>query len=98
MLVVLIFCFCIIMNIIFGNCHNMKKDIINLRERLESLDEIKNPDYPDEVTDYFKFYSLNVDTDNIEHIFGTFESGSLVLVGHIYKPAEYKATVFLLHG
>ncbi|MBC8481614.1 MAG: alpha/beta hydrolase [Planctomycetes bacterium] len=75
----------------------MDEAIIKVKEALKPLGDFSG-DYPDEVTDYFKFYGLDADTNNVEHIFGTFKSGEFTLIGHIYKPAEYKATVFLLHG
>ncbi|MHC4359963.1 MAG: alpha/beta hydrolase [Planctomycetota bacterium] len=75
----------------------MAKVIVKVREAIKPLDDF-NGEYPDSVIDYFKFYGLDFDSNGLEHVFGTFESGELTLVGHIYKPAEYKATVIAVHG
>lgn len=68
-----------------------------VREAIQPLGEFSG-EYPDSVVEYFKFYGLDFEGNDVEHIFGTFESGELTLVGHIYKPAEYKATVVAAHG
>jgi lysophospholipase len=44
---------------------------------------------------YFKHYGLDLP---VEHLFGTFQSNGFALAGHIFKPINYKATVFILHG
>lgn len=75
----------------------MDKAIVKVREVIRPLDDFGG-EYPDSIVGYFKFYSLDFGADDVEHIFGTFESGGFTLAGHIYKPAEYKATVFVLHG
>ncbi len=75
----------------------MDKTMVKVREAIKPLDDFSG-EYPNSVIDYFKFYGLDFYANDVEHIFGTFESGELTLVGHIYKPAEYKATVFVLHG
>ncbi len=77
---------------------NMENNINQIKENLSPLINANSQDYPAAVVDYFKFYSLDIDSNDVEHIFGTFESAGLTLVGHIYKPAKYKATVFVLHG
>ncbi len=45
---------------------------------------------------YFNAYDLLC--DNCEHLFGTFTSGDHTLAGHIFIPAEPRATVLLMHG
>jgi alpha-beta hydrolase superfamily lysophospholipase len=47
---------------------------------------------------YFKHYGLDLIDQNTEHLFGTFQSNGFALAGHIFKPINYKATVFILHG
>ena len=80
-----------------GESCAMDKAIVKVREEMKPLDDFSG-EYPDSVIDYFKFYGLDLGSDDVEHIFGTFESGELTLVGHIYKPKKYKATVFAVHG
>ena len=75
----------------------MKNDIANVGEHLGPLGEFDGG-YPDAVIRYFKYYGLDFGIDDIEHIFGTIESDGIRLACHIYKPAEYKATVVLMHG
>ncbi len=74
--------------------------IINIREAMQPLSVSDNGQHPDLVVDYFKCYGLDIENDfpDVEHVFGTFESDGYTLAGHIYKPAEYKGTVFVLHG
>jgi len=79
-----------------GYC-TMAKAIVKVKEVIKPLNDFSG-EYPDSVIDYFKFYDLDFDSNEVEHVFGTFESGEHTLVGHIYKPAKYKATVFVLHG
>ena len=80
-----------------GGYRAMDKAIVKIKEAIKPLDDFSG-EYPDSVIDYFKFYGLDFDSNDVDHFFGTFESGGLTLVGHIYKPQKYKATVFLLHG
>lgn len=56
----------------------------------------KNSSHFDSVEKFLKFYGLEF--ESVEHEFIPFESGGFELAGHIFKPAEYKATVFILHG
>jgi len=55
-------------------------------------------EYPACINDYFAFYGLDIGEGDGEHIFGWFESGGERLAGHIFRPVEYKATVFAVHG
>ena len=75
----------------------MDKTIVKVREVIKPLDDFSG-EYPDSVIDYFKFYGLDFDSNDVEHIFGTFESDGQILAGHIFEPKQYKATVFVLHG
>lgn len=87
-----------------AGCEHKKEEYIAMTKIIDQVKEAIKPfddfsgEYPDSVIDYFKFYGLDVDSNNVEHIFGTFESKGFTLVGHIYKPNKYKATIFLLHG
>ncbi len=47
---------------------------------------------------YFAHYNLDMEGLTLEHRFGSFESGGFTLAAHLYKPAQYTATVVLLHG
>ncbi|MCK4753220.1 MAG: alpha/beta hydrolase [Planctomycetes bacterium] len=51
----------------------------------------------DSLDSYLEFYGLRFD-EKVEHDFITFESGGYHLAGHIFKPDEHKAVVFVLHG
>lgn len=54
--------------------------------------------YSPAVRAYFDHYGLNGEPFGTEHLFGTFPSGGFTLVGHLFRPAEYTATVILVHG
>ncbi|MCK5472692.1 MAG: alpha/beta hydrolase [Planctomycetes bacterium] len=98
LVVVLVVCYAVI------SCQQKRNErftmadrIIKVKEAIKPLDD-SSSEHPDAITDYFKFYGLDSDSNNVEHIFGTFKSGEFTLVGHIYKPQKYRATVFVLHG
>lgn len=98
LVVVLIVCYAVI------SCQQKRNErftmadrIIKVKEAIKPLDDFGG-EYPDAISSYFQFYGLDFDSNNVEHIFGTFKSGEFTLVGHIYKPKKYKATVFVLHG
>ncbi len=55
-----------------------------------------NSDYFDCAEDYLKFYGL--DAVSVEYELVPFKSGGFELTGFVFKPADYKATVVLLHG
>jgi len=76
----------------------MENTILEIREQIKPLDFNHGQKHPELVTDYFKYYSLDLAEENIDHIFGTFESGPYTLTAHIFKPRQYKATVIVLHG
>lgn len=48
------------------------------------------------VEEYLGFYGLGF--ENAEHRFVEFKSGSFDLVGQVWIPKEYKATVIIVHG
>jgi lysophospholipase len=75
----------------------MNKTIVKAKDVLEPIGGFDGG-YPDVVIRYFKYYGLDFDADDVEHIFGTIESDGTKLACHIYKPVEYKATVVLMHG
>jgi len=80
------------------NSCDMEEVIEKVKGRMKPLDECDGTQYSDSVQRYFQYYGLDVGDDRAEHLFGTFKSDGRELAGHIYKPAEYKATVILLHG
>lgn len=99
LVVVLIMCYAVVsLTLNTNGCDNMNNNIINIKEDIRPLNLSENSGYPDSLTDYFKFYNLDLADDSTEHFFGTFQSQSQTLAAHIYKPAEYKATVFVMHG
>jgi lysophospholipase len=67
------------------------------RLEIESLDQADPSEYSSDIRKYFSHYNLDA-ADDVEHLFGTFESGGFTLATHLYKPANYAATVILLHG
>ena len=84
-------------------CRQNIKDqdqITRIREAMQPLSTCDNGRYPEPIVDYFKCYGLDIENrlPDVEHFFGTFESNGYTLAGHIYKPAEHKGTVILLHG
>jgi len=76
----------------------MEEVIEKVKSQMKPLDECNSTQYSDSVQRYFQYYWLDVGDGRAEHLFGTFKSDGQKLAGHIYKPAEYKATVILLHG
>ena len=91
-------CCCIVCSVLKKDGFNMENEIAKIKDGLKPLDGFGGREYPDAVTKYFRYYGLEPANDSIEHIFGTFESDSRILAGHIFKPKEYKAVVFALHG
>jgi alpha-beta hydrolase superfamily lysophospholipase len=81
---------------------NYKCDIIRnpieLRSEIEPLYSDRANIFSGSVLEYFHYYGLNFNSDKVDHIFGSFESNSQKLVGHIFVPEFYKATIFVLHG
>jgi len=77
-----------------------KSFLIEINEKIVWLGDTESGAYPEAVVEYFKYYGLGFENEfeGLEHVFGEFLSDGNVLVGHIYKPMEYKATVILAHG
>ena len=81
-----------------------KKRIIReqttLRDQLtiEPIEQADPVDYSPAVDEYFAHYGLDGDWCRAEHRFGSFDSAGFTLAAHLYKPAQYTATVVLLHG
>ena len=83
----------------------MRKKRINweqttLREQLiiEPIELADLDRYSPAVEEYFAHYGLDGDWCDAEHLFGSFESAGFKLAAHLYKPAQYAATVLLFHG
>ncbi|MHC4904976.1 MAG: alpha/beta hydrolase [Planctomycetota bacterium] len=68
------------------------------RPELEPIAEVDPAAYSAEAIAYFAHYDLDCGGADTEHWFGSFESGGFTLAAHLYEPAEYTATVVLLHG
>jgi alpha-beta hydrolase superfamily lysophospholipase len=57
---------------------------------------LKTNSHFDSIESFLEFYGLKF--VDVTHEFVLFESNSFKLAGYIFKPAEYKATVFVVHG
>jgi alpha-beta hydrolase superfamily lysophospholipase len=73
-------------------------DANDVNVAMEAFELFGGNSHFDSVESYLKFYGLDFAPEKIEHQFITFQSGDFTLAGHIFQPAEYKATVFILHG
>lgn len=73
----------------------MPFDSTAVRTALTPLDlSSTQPDTP-ELRSYYRHYGLDHD---IPHYFGTIESDSFTIVGHVFLPDSAKATVIAAHG
>lgn len=54
--------------------------------------------YFDSIESYLRYYGLDFEGKKIGHQFLRFKSNGYELAGQVFEPADYKATVFLLHG
>ena len=72
----------------------------NLKDRpdIEPLAAVNPAAYSDQAKAYFAHYGLDCGGADTEHVFGSFESAGFTLAAHLYEPAQYTATVVLLHG
>lgn len=72
----------------------------SMAERLDimPIEQADGRGYSPAVQAYFAHYGLDGELFGTEHLFGTFPSGDFTLAGHLFRPAEYTATVFLVHG
>lgn len=52
----------------------------------------------DSIESYLLYYGLDFEGKGIKHTLLRFESNGYELAGHIFERADYKGTVFLLHG
>ena len=79
-------------------CQIENLELVRLKERpdIEPLATVDPAVYSAGAEAYFAHYGL--DGDGAAHWFGSFESGGLTLAAHLYEPAQYTATVVLLHG
>ena len=78
----------------------MNQEPIALKDRpdIEPLAAVDPAAYSDEAKRYFAHYGLDCYGLDTQHWFGSFESAGFTLAAHLYQPAEYQATVVLLHG
>lgn len=65
---------------------------------IEPIETVDPAGYSEAVRVYFAHYGLDGDWCDVEHRFGSFESAGFTLAAHLYKPAQYTATVVLFHG
>ena len=63
---------------------------------MRQLDLSIAPRFTSSIKTYFRFYDINF--ENINHYFGTFEFGDKRIVAHIFFQNNSRGTVFLIHG
>jgi alpha-beta hydrolase superfamily lysophospholipase len=68
------------------------------RPDIEPLAAVDPAAYSEAAKGYFVHYGLDCRESEVLHRFGSFESGGFTLAANVYEPAEYTATVVLLHG
>lgn len=75
-------------------------ELAELKERpdIELLAAVDSAAYSAEAEAYFAHYGLDGDWCDAKHWFGSFESANFTLAANLYEPAQYQATVVLLHG
>ena len=78
----------------------IKSEKATLKERpeLEPIVEVDPTAYSAEALGYFAHYGLDCGGTDTQHWFGSFESAGFTLAANLYEPAQYQATVVLLHG
>ena len=78
----------------------MIREQTTLREQLiiEPIEQVEPAGYSPAMGEYFTHYGLDGEWCDAEHLFGSFESAGFTLAAHLYKPAQYSATVLLFHG
>ncbi len=81
-------------------CQIKDLEFTELKERpdIEPLAVVDPAAYSAETEAYFAHYGLDGEGCDAKHWFGSFESGGFTLAAHLYEPAQYTATVVLLHG
>ncbi|MEN8127482.1 MAG: alpha/beta hydrolase [Planctomycetota bacterium] len=77
---------------------NQEPTKLKERPNIEPLGAVGPTAYSAETMAYFAHYGLDGDWCDAEHRFGSFESADFTLAANLYKPAQYTATVVLLHG
>lgn len=72
----------------------------NIKEQLSQLSGFDAGPYPEAIMAYFEYYGLNIDNDfeNVDHIFGSFQSNGEMLAAHVFRPKVCRGTVIVLHG
>ena len=68
------------------------------RPNIDPLAVVDPAAYSAEALAYFAHYGLNCEAPDTKHWFGSFESAGFTLAANLYEPAQYQATVVLLHG
>lgn len=100
LLLIIISAFIYIKATLHSSVKEFDVDFSAVNTDLKPLFTAGNP-YSDNINIYLDFYGLNF-SDKLdieyEHFFGTFQSNNYTLAAHVFKPQNYKATVFLLHG
>lgn len=76
--------------------HQLQPHIDQIVRTLEPLDFTKKTVPTPSIQAYYDHYKLNF--DDVEHVFGMFQSGKYVLAAQVFKPHKPKGTIFLLHG
>ena len=78
----------------------MEKSLTEISNHMKLINDTQAGVYSEAVIEYFRFYGLDFENQfqGLQHFFGYFQSGEIMLAGHIYEPAEYKATVIIAHG
>jgi lysophospholipase len=81
-------------------CQIKDLEFTELKERpdIEPLAVVDPAAYSAEAEAYFAHYGLGGDWCDAKHWFGSFDSAGFTLAAHLYEPAQYTATVVLLHG
>lgn len=67
------------------------------RPAIGPIEDADPQSYSAQTEGYFAHFGLDCGLD-VQHFFGSFTSGRYTLAAHLYRPAQYKATVVLLHG
>ena len=80
------------------NAINREQTDLTEQITIEPIEQVEPAQYSPAVMEYFTYYNLDGEWCRAEHFFGSFKSGGFTLAGHLYRPAEYTATVILLHG
>ncbi|MHC5091660.1 MAG: alpha/beta hydrolase [Planctomycetota bacterium] len=77
---------------------NQEQATLKDRPDIEPLAAADPAVYSEAAKGYFVHYGLDCQQSDTQHLFGSFKSGGFKLAAHLYEPAEYTATVVLVHG